>query len=148
MCTRNRSNVLCARGRHAPQLFSETAQLGWVEEVKVRKEGLKWCRLQLTRPTVLLNEIIAFGWHLFTNSCTQRMKSLLSAGTFSPIAVLKIYLPKGQVVRAFSVVRPKIYLSRAIGRVGISSPGLPGRVGASSSSSWRSQSTRSRPLGR
>ena len=36
------------------------------------------------------------------------MKSLLSAGTFSPIAVLKIYLPKGQVVRAFSVVRPKI----------------------------------------
>ena len=52
------------------------------------------------------------------------MKSLLSAGTFSPIAVLKIYLPKGQVVRAFSVVRPKIYLSRAIGRVGISSPGV------------------------
>ena len=50
------------------------------------------------------------------------MKSLLSAGTFSPIAVLKIYLPKGQVVRAFAVVRPKIYLSRAIGRVGISSP--------------------------
>ena len=50
------------------------------------------------------------------------MKSLLSAGTFSPIAVLKIYLPKGQVVRAFSVVRPKIYLSRAIGWVGISSP--------------------------
>ena len=51
-------------------------------------------------------------------------KSLLSAGTFSPIAVLKIYLPKGQVVTAFSVVRPKIYLSRAIGRVGISSPAL------------------------
>ena len=50
------------------------------------------------------------------------MKSLLSAGTFLPIAVLKIYLPKGQVVRAFSVVQPKIYLSRAIGRVGISSP--------------------------
>ena len=50
------------------------------------------------------------------------MKSLLSAGTFSLIAVLKIYLPKGQVVKAFSVVRPKIYLSRAIGRVGISSP--------------------------
>ena len=51
------------------------------------------------------------------------MKSLLSAGTFSPIAVLKICLPKGQVVRAFLVVRPEIYLSRAIGRVGISSPG-------------------------
>ena len=51
------------------------------------------------------------------------MKSLLSAGNFSPIAVLKIYLPKGQVVRAFSVVQPKIYLSRTIGRVGISSRG-------------------------
>ena len=50
------------------------------------------------------------------------MKSLLSAGTFSPIAVLKIYLPKGQVVRAFSFVPPIIYLSRAIGQVGISSP--------------------------
>ena len=41
--------MLCARGRHAPQRESlafsvRLAQLGWVEEVKVRKEGLKWCR--------------------------------------------------------------------------------------------------------
>ena len=88
-------------------LFSETAQLGWVEEVKVRGKGWNGVGLQLTRPTVLLNEIITFGWHLFTNSCTQ-----------IPLA------QKGQVVRAFSVVRPKIYLSRAIGRVGISSPAI------------------------
>ena len=46
----------------------------------MKKEGLKWCRLQLTRPTVLLNEIIAFGWHLFTNSCTQNLLAQRASG--------------------------------------------------------------------
>ena len=86
-------------------LFSETAHLGWVEE----DESEKW-RVEM---------VSVYNW-LGLLYCW--MKSLLSAGTFSPIAVFKIYLPKGQVVRAFSVVRPKIYLSQAIGRVGISSP--------------------------
>ena len=36
--------------------------------------------LQLTRPTVLLNEIIAFGWHLFTNSCTQNLLAQRASG--------------------------------------------------------------------
>ena len=87
-------------------LFSETAQLGWVEEDESEKGRVEM--------------VSVYNW-LGLLYCW--MKSLLSAGTFSPIAVLKICLPKGQVVRAFSVVRPKIYLSRAIGRVGISSPG-------------------------
>ena len=86
-------------------LFSETAHLGWV----VEDESEKW-RVEM---------VSVYNW-LGPLYCW--MKSLLSAGTFSPIAVLKIYLPTGQVVRAFSVVRPKICLSRAIGRVGISSP--------------------------
>ena len=46
----------------------------------MRNKGLKWCRFQLTRPTVLLNEIIAFGWHLFTNSCTQNLLALRASG--------------------------------------------------------------------
>ena len=31
-------------------------------------------------PTVLLNEIIAFGWHLFTNSCTQNLLAQRASG--------------------------------------------------------------------
>ena len=85
--------------------FNETAQLGWVDE----DESEKW-RVEM---------VSVYNW-LGLLYCW--IKWLLSAGTFSPIAVLKIYLPIGQVVRAFSVVRPKIYLSQVIGRVGISSP--------------------------
>ena len=36
--------------------------------------------LQLTRPTVLLNEIIAFGWHLFSNSCIQNLLAQRASG--------------------------------------------------------------------
>ena len=70
--------MLCARGRHAPQreslAFSERLHSwgGW-RRWKWERKGWNGVGLQLTRPTVLLNEIIAFGWHLFTNSCTQNL---------------------------------------------------------------------------
>ena len=49
----------------------------------MRNEGLKRCqftKLQVTRPTVLLNEIIAFSWHLFTNSSNQNLLAQRASG--------------------------------------------------------------------
>ena len=43
-------------------------------------KGWNGVGLQLTRPTVLLNEIIAFSWHLFTNSCTQNLLAHRASG--------------------------------------------------------------------
>ena len=97
--------MLCACGRHAPQPFQWDCTAG----VGGGGEGGKG-RVEM---------VSVYNW-LGLLYCW--MKSLFLAGTFSPIAVLKICLPKGQVVRAFSVVQPKIYLSRAIRRVVISSP--------------------------
>ena len=85
---RSRSSItndtmLCAHGRHAPQqefsLFSETAQLGWVEE----DESEKW-RVEM---------VSVYNW-LGLLYCW--MKSLLLAGTFSPVTVLKSTCPKGK----------------------------------------------------
>ena len=79
--------MLCARGRHAPQRESLTFSVrlhswgGW-RRWKWERKGWNGVGLQLTRPTVLLNEIIAFGWHLFTNklSCTQNLLAHRASG--------------------------------------------------------------------
>ena len=77
--------MLCARGRHAPQrdslafLVRLHSWCGW-RRWKWERKGWNGVGLQLTRPTVLLNEIIAFGWHLFTNSCTQNLLAQRASG--------------------------------------------------------------------
>ena len=77
--------MLCARGRHAPQRESLAFSVrlhswgGW-RRWKWERKGWNGVGLQLTRPTVLMNEIIAFGWHLFTNSCTQNLLAQRASG--------------------------------------------------------------------
>ena len=77
--------MLCARGRHAPQPESLAFSVrlhswgGW-RRWKWERKGWNGVGLQLTRPTVLLNEITAFSWHLFTNSCTQNLLAQRASG--------------------------------------------------------------------
>ena len=77
--------MLCARGRHVPQRESLTFSVrlqrwgGW-RRWKWERKDWNGVGLQLTRPTVLLNEIIAFDWHLFTNSCTQNLHAQRASG--------------------------------------------------------------------
>ena len=77
--------MLCARGRHAPQRESLAFSVrlhswgGW-RRWKWERKGWNGVGIPLTRPTVLLNEIIAFGWHLFTNSCTQNLLAQRASG--------------------------------------------------------------------
>ena len=77
--------MLCARGRHAPQRESLAFSVrlhSWGGWKRWKWEGKRWngVRLQLTRPTVLLNELITFGWHLFTNSYTQNLLAQRASG--------------------------------------------------------------------
>ena len=77
--------MLYARGRRAPQRESLAFSVrlhswgGW-RRWKWERKGWNGVGLQLTRPTVLLNEIIAFGWHLFTSSCTQNLLAQRASG--------------------------------------------------------------------
>ena len=77
--------MLCARGRHAPQRESLAFSVrlhswgGW-RRWKWERKGWNGVGLQVTRPTALLKEIIAFGWHLFTNSCTQNLLAQRASG--------------------------------------------------------------------
>ena len=77
-------HAVCTRSSCSParefSLFSETAQLGWVEEVKVRKEELKWCQFTTDKAYRTAEWNHCFGWHLFTNSCTQNLLAQRASG--------------------------------------------------------------------